>query len=65
MALTKPAPERPELAALVERALTLPPMTPAQRRAQAVSWTYGNLMNSPHITREMVEEAYDALYEKP
>jgi hypothetical protein len=32
----------------------------AHRRAQAISFVYGNLaIENPNITREMVEKAYD------
>ena len=37
-------------------------MTPAEKRAQAISFAYGNAkIENPHITREMVAEAYDKL----
>lgn len=37
-------------------------MTPQERRAQAISFVYGNThIENPHITREMVAKAYDRL----
>jgi len=37
-------------------------MTPEERRAQTISFAYGNLvLDNPAITREMVERAYDEL----
>ncbi len=39
------------------------PMTPEQRRTQAISFVYGNChMSNPNVTREMVEAAYDRLH---
>jgi hypothetical protein len=64
--LTKPAPPRPELNALLERARQAPPMTWAQRREQRISFVYGQMMDcAPHITREDVEAAHDAMYGRP
>lgn len=46
--VAKPAPERPELDALIEQAKQLPPMTEAQRDEQARSWVRGEMaMNEP------------------
>ena len=54
---------RPELDALLERAKALPPMTPAERRAQAISFVYGQMMDcAPHVTREDVAKAFDDLH---
>lgn len=51
------------VARLLEHVKTLPPMTPEQKRAQAISFAYGNChIENPRITREMVEQAYDRLY---
>lgn len=33
-------------------------MTAREIKAQKISWIYGQLMNSPNITRTQVEEAY-------
>ena len=57
-----------ELNALVEAARKLPPMTPAQRREQAISFAYGNVnldrveRGDPPIAREVFEAAYDRLH---
>jgi hypothetical protein len=51
-----------ELTRLLEEARNLPPMTSEQRREQAISFAFGNLMDCPNITREMVAEAYDELH---
>lgn len=58
------APARPELETLIKKSIeAFERMTPeerkALRRAQAISFVYGNLMENPSITREMVEKAYD------
>lgn len=63
---SKPTPLRPELDALIEAARKLPPMTPAQLRAQRISFAYGNCsIENPNITREMVERIHDEMYGKP
>lgn len=57
-----------ELNALVEAARKLPPMTKAERRAQAISFAYGNVnldrveRGDPPIAREVFEAAYDRLH---
>lgn len=62
----KPIPMSPELAALLERAKDLPPMTPAQLREQRISWAYGNCaIENPNVTREMVERIHDEMYGRP
>lgn len=62
----KPLPRNPNLAALLKAACNLPPMTPVQRRAQRISWAYGNCaLDNSSITREMVERAYDEMYGNP
>ncbi|RBP03781.1 hypothetical protein DFR50_14229 [Roseiarcus fermentans] len=49
---------RSNLDALIAWARTLPPMTDAQRRAQAASFAYGNVhLDNPLVTRAMVSEA--------
>lgn len=64
--MSKPIPTSPELARLLEWAAKQPPMTPAQLRAQRISWAYGNCaMENPRITREMVEKLHDEMYGKP
>jgi hypothetical protein len=64
--LFKPAPERPELARLLEAMRKLPPMTPAQLREQRISFAFGNCsMENSRITREMVEAEHDRIYGKP
>ena len=46
-----------EIERLLEQAKALPPMAPAQKRAQRASFVYGNLhIENPRITRELVEE---------
>lgn len=38
-------------------------MTPAERRAQRISWTYGNLaLDDPSVNRRDVERSHDATY---
>lgn len=62
----KPAPHRPELAALIAKAKALGPMTPTELREQRISFAYGNAaIDNPRITRKMVEEEYDRLYGRP
>lgn len=35
-------------------------MTPEERRSQAISFVYGQLMDAaPHISREQIAQAYD------
>lgn len=37
-----------------------------EKRQQIVSFVYGNVgLSKPHITREMIEEAYDVLHNDP
>jgi hypothetical protein len=58
------AKEKPNLDALIETARNHV-MTPEERRAQVISFAYGNLaIENPAITREMVERAYDELSER-
>jgi hypothetical protein len=58
-------PPRPDLDALLTASVeAFARMTPteqrAMRRAQAISFAYGNLaIENDRITREMVEKAYD------
>lgn len=48
--------------ALLARVRALPPMTPAQRETQRLSFAYGNTkIHNPAITRDMVEAAADLL----
>ena len=54
-----PAPERPDLKALMERVRNLPPMTSEQIDAQRKSWVIGEMMlEHPEITREQAEVIY-------
>lgn len=47
---------------LVERAKSHI-MTPEEKRAQAISFAYGNTaIENPAITREMIEREYDQLH---
>lgn len=49
--------------ALLEIVRALPPPTAEERRQQAISFAYGNTkLSNPHITREMVEAAFDRLH---
>lgn len=57
MALSKPAPERSELEALLREAAARP-MTPEERRAQRRSWVRGQM---PH---DMPLEQIDAILDK-
>lgn len=63
--LSKPLPPNPELDALVRASIEAfarlsPEEKRAHRRAQAISFVYGNLaIENDNITREMVEKAYD------
>lgn len=51
------------LDALLEIVRALPPPTPEERRQQAISFAYGNTkLSNPHVTREMVEAAFDRLH---
>lgn len=61
--MSKPCqPTSPELLALLERAAKHV-MTPAERRAQTISWVYGNLaLEGSKVTREDVERHYDEMY---
>lgn len=62
----KPLPPHPELEALLKATRDLPPMTPAEQRAQRISFAYGNCsIENPNITREMVERLHDKMYGKP
>ena len=55
--------DRARLEELLARARTLPPMTPAQLRAQRISFAYGQLMDcAPHVTKEEVERIHDQMY---
>lgn len=57
------APARPRLEALLAKARTMPSMTPGERRAQCVSFVYGQLKFSrAALTREDVARAYDEMY---
>lgn len=60
----KPAPDRPDLTRLLINAAKVK-MTPAQIREQRISFVFGQLMESPNVTREMVEAEHDRLYGKP
>lgn len=63
---SKPIPPNPELERLLKWAAQQPPMTPAQLRAQRISWAYGNCaIENPRITREMIERIHDEMYGKP
>lgn len=64
--MSKPCPQRIELARLIEHARTLPPMTPAQLREQRISFAYGNTaMENDRITKEMVTKIHDEMYGVP
>lgn len=53
-----------ELTELVERCRNVA-MTPDQSREQAINFVYGNLvLSNPNVTREKVEKAYTALYDR-
>lgn len=59
----KRAPLRPELERLLREARLRGPMTPAQRRAQRISFAYGNCsISNPRITRGEVERLHDEMY---
>jgi hypothetical protein len=59
-------PNHPELERLLEVARNAPPMTPAELRAQRISWAYGNCaIDNPRITKEMVERIHDEMYGAP
>jgi len=50
----------PELAALLERARNLPPMTEEQIAIQRKSWVIGEMMlEHPEMSREEAERIYD------
>lgn len=52
----------PSLDELIEQARKIVP-TAADRRAQVISFAYGNCaIENPAITREMVEAEYDKLF---
>lgn len=52
-----------ELNRLVEEARKLPPMTPEEKRAQAISFAYGNLrLSGIECTEEQLGEIYDRLH---
>lgn len=58
--MLKPAPVRPELDALLERARHHV-MTPEQKRAQRRSWVIGEMgLAHPEMTREEIERYVDA-----
>jgi hypothetical protein len=63
--MSKPAPERPELEALIAQAkITLDAMTPEQKRemyrAQRKSWVVGEMMlEHPEMSREEAVAIYD------
>lgn len=68
--MLNPAPERPDLQALIKRAIEefeklSPEEKRAHRRAQAISWVYGNInldrdeAGDPEIPREEIERIYD------
>ena len=57
-----PSEPTPELDALIKAARKLPPMTPAERREQAISFVYGNLPEESQTTREQIAAAYDEMY---
>ena len=65
MTAFRPCPPRPELDALLKASIEAfeklsPEEKKAHRRAQAISFVYGNLaIENDSITREMVERAYD------
>lgn len=62
----KPLPRHPKLEELLRRVKDMPPMTPAERREQRISWAYGNVaLSNPSVTREMVERIHDEMYGKP
>lgn len=53
--------DRPELERLLREAAKRP-MTAADRRAQKVSFVYGQLMDcAPHVTREEIEATLDKM----
>lgn len=64
MMLNEPTP-RPELDALIEAARRRPPMTPAERRAQTISFAYGNLPEESKTTREEIARLYDEMHGGP
>lgn len=56
-----PAPKRPELDALLEKAKTIP-FTKEMRAAQQESWVIGEMMlEHPEMTREEAKRIYDSL----
>lgn len=57
----KPVKFDPELEAALEKARAHV-MTPEERRAQRISFAYGNAaLDNPSVTREMVEKAAEEL----
>lgn len=59
--MTSQHPEPPDLESLLDKARRFA-MTSAHRRAQMISFVYGNThIENPAITREMVEVAYERL----
>lgn len=56
-----PVPSRPDLDALLKAAASII-MTPAEIWDQRVSFVYGNLMDNPRVTREMVRARATEMY---
>lgn len=64
--MSKPLPPNPEIERLLEWARNAPPMTPAELRAQRISFAYGNCaIENPRITKEMVTRIHDEMYGNP
>lgn len=61
----KPLKLDPELQALLEQVKDLPPMTPAQRRLQRISFAYGNLPEGNNLSRDEVARIHDEHYGVP
>ena len=54
--------KKPTLEELIERARTLPPMTPEEQEAQRRSFAYGNLrLSGIEVTREDIDLAAEKL----
>ena len=61
--ISKPCPTRPDLLATLKRAAAAPPMTPAERQEQRISFAYGNVsLSNPRITRDQVRAADHAIH---
>ncbi|MEO0498434.1 MAG: hypothetical protein AAF141_13875 [Pseudomonadota bacterium] len=60
--LFKPIEPDPELDALLKKVKDLPPMTPAQKRLQRISFAYGNLPEESNRTKEDVARIHDETY---